>query len=114
VELAPVHARVREILESAQTSEALAEIAREQPLARELPMLCRDAEGNRWDGTIDLIVGTPEKPEIVDYKTDVAADREHLLELYGEQLDKYSEAVKLALGLSETPVARICSLTEAR
>jgi len=113
-ELAPVLARVREILRKAQSSGVLAEIARQQPLAREIPMLCRDAEGNRWDGTIDLIVGTPEQPEIVDYKTDAVADRERLLELYGGQLDKYAEAVGRALDLCEQPAARILSLTEAK
>jgi ATP-dependent helicase/nuclease subunit A len=114
VECAPVLTRVREILERAQSSDALVEIAREQPIAREIPMLCRDAEGNRWDGTIDLVVGTPEKPEIVDYKTDMAADAEQLLELYGAQLGKYSGAVEQALGLRETPAARIVSLMEAK
>ena len=114
VECEPVLTRVREILERAQSSDALVEIAREQPIAREIPMLCRDAEGNRWDGTIDLVVGTPEKPEIVDYKTDMAADAEQLLELYGAQLGKYSGAVEQALGLRETPAARIVSLMEAK
>ena len=71
-----------------------------------------------WSPTEPLMVVAADHPArgalAAGGRADAMADREHLLELYGEQLDKYSEAVKLALGLSETPVARICSLTEAR
>ena len=102
-----VLARVREILEDVEDNGRIAELLREKPMAREMPILYEDQNGDIWDGTMDLVTGTPEAPRIVDYKTDAGSSREELQLLYAGQLARYSEGLQLALGLKAPPPARI-------
>jgi ATP-dependent exoDNAse (exonuclease V) beta subunit len=102
-----VLARVREILAGVEENGRIAELLREKALAREMPILYEDQNGDIWDGTMDLVTGTPEAPRIVDYKTDAASSPEELQLLYAGQLARYSEGLQLALGLKAPPPARV-------
>jgi ATP-dependent helicase/nuclease subunit A len=108
----PVREKVETILKKAAESGRLAEIRGRPTLARELPMLLAAADGTIWDGTIDALVGDAvagsiDAPVIVDYKTDRESDPEILAEKYADQLARYREAVRIALGLDADPPARI-------
>jgi ATP-dependent helicase/nuclease subunit A len=122
-EAGEVLSRVRAILERAAGAGRLAAIeaiAAGPVMAREMPLLYRDAEGDIWDGTVDLIAGSAERPLIVDYKTTAAgagtetegtaasgAAEEALLRAYAGQLALYAEGVRRAMGLPELPATRI-------
>jgi ATP-dependent exoDNAse (exonuclease V) beta subunit len=66
-------------------------------------MLLAGEDGTVWDGTMDLIAGAPERPEVVDYKTDAGEDLE---KIYEGQLAVYAECLRRAAGLRVTPPAR--------
>jgi ATP-dependent helicase/nuclease subunit A len=110
-ETGEVLARVRAILRRAADAGRISAIAAEPSLARELPLLLRDAEGNVWDGTVDLVAGAVERPRVVDYKTTVTgAAEEELLKAYEGQLELYAEGVWRAMGLADRPEVGIEAL----
>jgi ATP-dependent helicase/nuclease subunit A len=100
-----VRARVERIMEQARRTGTLDAIARAGALAREIPVLERGDDGTIWDGTIDVVTGTAEAPEIIDFKTD--AEGEDLPIIHGAQLARYAEGVRKAMGLPAPPPARV-------
>ncbi len=96
---------VEEALARARAHGVLAEIARLGPRAREVPVVFRAADSGIWDGVIDAVCGTAKAPRIVDYKTDPDATNVELDTRYAEQLARYAEGLRRALGLGATPEA---------
>jgi ATP-dependent helicase/nuclease subunit A len=107
---AEVEGRVRDILDRARREGVLETIARAPFLARELPVLFRDAEGRIWEGSIDAVLGPDEDPEIIDYKTGVERALEDLEAEHRGQLEAYRDGVRRALGREAPPRARIVPL----
>jgi ATP-dependent helicase/nuclease subunit A len=101
-----VRERVERILDQARRKGTLDAIARAGALAREVPVLHQATNGTIWDGTIDVIVGTPALPEIIDFKTD-AEGGEDLPIIHGAQLSMYAEGVQRAMKLAAPPPARV-------
>ena len=60
-------------------------------------VLYRDREGTSWEGKMDLLAGTIDAPEVVDFKTSEITSPDRLEELYGAQLRRYAEGVRRAL-----------------
>jgi ATP-dependent exoDNAse (exonuclease V) beta subunit len=83
----------------------LAERFREvEILGREVPMLLRDATGQVYRGSIDLLYRAREGEVVVaDYKTDALDDDDTLTGRYRRQLEIYADAVRLALDLPRRP-----------
>jgi ATP-dependent exoDNAse (exonuclease V) beta subunit len=102
VDAGAVAARTRAILEGARRTGALERIREERALGREVPMLLA-VDGEVWEGTMDLVAGSPDAPEVVDYKTEGRADPA----AHEGQLGTYREALRRALGLPEPPPGRI-------
>jgi ATP-dependent exoDNAse (exonuclease V) beta subunit len=78
-------------------------------VARELPVILGDADGSVWEGTVDLVAGTPDSPVVVDTKT-TEERQEDLDARYAGQLERYAEAVRRAVGLDRPPPTRIEAL----
>ena len=91
------------LLNEMKDSGKLRSLQAEKALGREVPMLLAGEDGTVWDGTMDLIAGAPERPEVVDYKTDAGEDLE---KIYEGQLAVYAECLRRAAGLRVTPPAR--------
>jgi ATP-dependent helicase/nuclease subunit A len=106
LEPAAVLPPLREMLEAARASGALARIAELPVLARELPVLYLDGDGIVWKGTIDLVAGAPERPEIIDFKSEAGSAAE-LAARHAAQLERYAEALRRALELEKPLPARI-------
>ncbi len=101
----PVRDQVLALLEEGRRSGALQKIARTPDLARELPLLFKSEDGSIWEGTIDLVAGTLEQPEVVDYKTTAAFSDAELERMYEGQLQVYAQGLQRALGRKvEVPV----------
>jgi ATP-dependent helicase/nuclease subunit A len=76
-------------------------------LARELPLLFRDADGTAWSGTIDLLYRDPDgRIVIADYKTDRAPDAAARAR-YRAQLAVYARAVARAFADEPSPEAEL-------
>ena len=103
--------RLFAILHATTVRQTLTELARKDVIGREVPLLYRDSDGSLWDGTIDLVTGSPTRPTLFDYKTDRGQTTEELHERYAAQLRLYAEAVQAALATSEArPATKIVAL----
>jgi len=71
-----------------------AALARVDVVGRELPLLFEDADGTRWNGTIDLLYRDPADGRLVvaDYKSDAAPDPADRAR-YARQLAVYARGV---------------------
>ncbi len=88
---------IRGILDRAPERE-LDRIAAIPSHLREIPLLLRDASGQRWDGAIDAVLEENDQIEILDYKTDPEADAHELAARYRPQMAVYAEGIESALG----------------
>jgi ATP-dependent helicase/nuclease subunit A len=93
-----VEKEVRRILEGFSRSALPARLAASTILAREAPILHRDAQGQAWSGTCDLLLREGGGIVVADYKTDDAAEEATatIARTYAAQMQVYVEAVRAA------------------
>jgi ATP-dependent exoDNAse (exonuclease V) beta subunit len=94
------------ILQGFAGSAAALRLREAEILARELPILFRDAEGTIVHGYADLVYRHGGRLFVADYKTD-SDPGEAKARAYRGQLADYATALREALDLPEDPVAEI-------
>jgi ATP-dependent helicase/nuclease subunit A len=97
-EAARVAREIRRILEGFSRSPLPGRLAASSILAREAPILHRDAQGQVWSGTCDLLLRDAEGLVVADYKTDDTeeVDPEAAARVYGAQMRVYADAIRAA------------------
>ena len=97
-EAARVEQEIRRILDGFSRSRLPARLAASSILARETPILHRDATGQVWSGTCDLLLRDAEGLVVADYKTDDVAedDVEAAARAYAAQMRVYADAIRAA------------------
>ncbi|MEZ5989847.1 MAG: UvrD-helicase domain-containing protein [Planctomycetota bacterium] len=84
-------------------------LRRARVLGRELPMLYVDDDGQRWHGSIDLVLEEDGRIVVVDFKTDrvEGAALDERAAAYAPQLAHYAEALQRAWKLDALPAREL-------
>ncbi len=85
-------------------------------LGRELPLLYRDPQGSRWQGSMDLVIEEDGEIIVVDFKSDRvgSAQIDERAAFYESQLSLYAHALQEAWQLAELPQRELWFLRPCR
>ena len=94
-----------EILRAWLRSDLADRFAQSRILGRELPLLYRDAEGGRWQGSMDLVLEENGEIIVVDFKSDRVQEEQipARAAVYQDQIRIYAEALQAAWQLDQSP-----------